>query len=240
MGAKSLEERLTKLEKRNKELEKVENEVGRLRDALEIQNMMSTYEYLHTYNDQEAIVEMYAKNQPDVYVGKGMGYWVGKDAPRRGLSHLMEMGTTPGYMPIHPTTTPVIEVAEDRKTAKGMWIGTGFVTMPDPETGEPRATWEWDKYAIDFIKEDGKWKFWHFHLHKIWRIGWDEKWSEHFKKELEPMSIKYSDENKPDGPRFHVNDYSLKTVQHYIPAPPEPYETWDDKISYDYTKNTKK
>ena len=67
-----------------------------------------------------------------------------------------------GAMGIHPTTTPIIEVAGDGKTAKGVWIGTGFVASKDRKTGKPHAIWEWDRYGVNSIKEDGKWKMWHF------------------------------------------------------------------------------
>lgn len=195
--------------------------------------MMSTYEYLHTVNNHEAIVEMFAKSVPDIYINIGArGHWKGKDAARRAWGTFIDMGPTPGMMPIHPITTPVIEVAGDGKTAKGMWIGTGFVAQKDQETGKPSCVWEWDKYAVDFIKEAGQWKFWHFHIHKIFYIGWDEKWSEVFTKEQKPMTMKYSDYNKPDGPSPDVNIYSINTLQNYIPAPPVPYETWDEKTSY--------
>jgi hypothetical protein len=60
---------------------------------------------------------------------------------------------------MHTPTTPIIEVAEGGKTARGVWIGTGLVAMVDDKTGKPRCMWEWDRYGVDFIKEDDKWKF---------------------------------------------------------------------------------
>ena len=63
----------------------------------------------------------------------------------------------------------MIEVAGDGKTAKGVWIGIGFVARTDAQTGEAQCFWEWGKYGVDFIKEDGVWKFWHFHIYRIFR-----------------------------------------------------------------------
>jgi hypothetical protein len=236
MAKQSLEERLARLEKRQEELDRLAHEVARLRDINEIQNMMSRYEYLHTYNDHKAVAELFTKNQPDAFVNIGTrGHWVGKDAAWRAFGTFIKAGPTPGMMPIHPLTTPIIEVAGDRKTAKAMWIGTGFIARKDTETGKPQCTWEWDKYAVDFMKEDGKWKFWHMQIHRIFSINWDQKWSENEAFMTYPKPVipdMYTADIKPDGPSLLMNPYSLETLQKYVPAPPEPYETWDEKTSY--------
>jgi len=65
-----------------------------------------------------------------------------------------------GMFQMHTLTTPIIEVAEDGQTAKGMWYTPGMVGGVDRD-GRLRNEWLWEKYAVDFIKEDGQWKFWH-------------------------------------------------------------------------------
>ncbi|MFC1901743.1 nuclear transport factor 2 family protein [Chloroflexota bacterium] len=220
------------------EMVELKREVGRLQDALEIQNLMSRYEYLHTYNDHEAVAGLFTNNQPDCFVNIGTrGYWVGKDAARRAFGTFIKMGPTPSLMPIHPLTTPLIEVAGDRKTAKAMWIGTGLVARK--ENGKPWCLVEWDKYGVDLMKEDGKWKFWHMQIFRIFHINWDQKWSENepfmtFQKPTIPDM--YDDDTKPDGISVNVNAWSIETLQNLVPAPPEPYETWDEKTSYGLPK----
>jgi len=61
---------------------------------------------------------------------------------------------------MHTQETPVIEVADDGKTAKGLWYSIGQGVRPQGTTGKS-TEWMWEKYAVDFIKEDGKWKIWH-------------------------------------------------------------------------------
>jgi len=61
---------------------------------------------------------------------------------------------------MHTQETPVIEVAGDGKTAKGLWYSIGQGVRPSGTTGHS-TEWMWEKYAVDFIKEDGKWKIWH-------------------------------------------------------------------------------
>lgn len=219
--------------------EELRYEVGRLKDALDIQNLMSTYEYLHTFNDHEAVAKLFTQNQEDCFISLGTrGYWVGKDAARRAFGTFIKLGPTPGLMPIVPLATPLIEVAGDRKTAKGMWIGTGFLAKKD-EQGKPSCKWQWDKYAVDFIKENGKWKFWHMQVFRIFQIDWDQKWSENpafLKKEGNAIPDIYDEDTKPDGPSPNVNAWSILTLQTLNPAPPVPYETWDDSMTYGLPK----
>lgn len=75
-----------------------------------------------------------------------------------GRSHAENYGA--GSMNLRLLTTPVIEVAEDRQTAKGLWYSPGQVI----EIGEsgPAAWWRWEKYAVDFALENEEWRIWHF------------------------------------------------------------------------------
>jgi len=64
-------------------------------------------------------------------------------------------------------TTPVIEIAGDGKTAKGLWYSPGVnllgSIMEDGKTSM-RGEWRMTKYGVDFVKEDGKWKIWHIKI----------------------------------------------------------------------------
>ena len=62
---------------------------------------------------------------------------------------------------LHPTTTPYIEVAGDGKTAKGVWISPGIITGKVGATGTLKAIWAWGSMGVDFVKEDGQWRFCH-------------------------------------------------------------------------------
>ena len=226
--ATDLEQRVEKLEEVNKSLL---HEVERLQAVVEIQNLMSTYEYLHTANMHKEVGDKFA-HRPDtrVYFGE-VGYWEGPDAPYTAWSILERMGDTTGMCAIHPTTTGAIVVAGDCKTAKGVWIGTGFVAHVTD--GKPGCNWEWDKYGIDFIKEDGVWKFWHFHIYRlIHGLGWDDKWEDFCNK---PEFVFPVPEDIPVSgpcPEGDDNPYRPETKQRLVPVPPTPYETWEDTFMY--------
>lgn len=65
---------------------------------------------------------------------------------------------------MHTQETPVIEVAGDGKTAKMICYSIGLAVRGSvDESGKTSigTGWMWEKYAVDFIKEDGEWKIWH-------------------------------------------------------------------------------
>jgi len=67
----------------------------------------------------------------------------------------------------HTQSTPVIEVAGDGKTAKGIWESPGLHFTAQVKDGKitKSGSWFWEKYAADFVKEDGKWKIWHIAMY---------------------------------------------------------------------------
>lgn len=211
----------------------IEERLQRMEDIHEIQQLMGRYPYYVMMMDYEGLNNnLFAKKDPGVKVHLGsIGYWQGVDAPQRSIGSIGSGGPPQdrtGIMTLHMPVCPVIEVAGDGKTAKGVWIGIGLLCMKN-EKGEPNGAWEFDKYGVDFIKEDGRWKIWHHHIYDLLK-GWnvDEKWAEMFKKQP-PVGGRGV---QPDGPTFDHNPYSPTTIIQNAPKPPEPYETWTDTTSY--------
>ena len=64
-----------------------------------------------------------------------------------------------GQLLLHVTTTAIIEIAEDGKTAKGFWYSPGMIA----ESGQTGNT-IWEAYGVDFVKEGDEWKMWHLHM----------------------------------------------------------------------------
>lgn len=60
---------------------------------------------------------------------------------------------------IHFTCSPIIEVAEDGLSAKGLFYTPGaiFSTL-NPERAR-EGTWIWERYGADFVYEDGQWVY---------------------------------------------------------------------------------
>jgi hypothetical protein len=235
MATKSLEQRFEELEKKVDSLEetnkKQQHEIERLQAIKELHNLMSKQQWLHMANRNNEMPELFALKTPGVRVSFGsLGTYEGAESIRRAYN-IIPSGI-PGMLALHAVTNSNIEVAADGKTAKGVWLGSGFVASVDKETGEPKCMWEYNKYGVDFIKEDGQWKYWHFHIYDLITPGWNEPWAGQFKREG-PAMPPLPDEFKPDKPLVDEPPaYTPTGESYYIPAPPEPYETFDEKTAY--------
>jgi len=202
----------------------------------EVQNIMSKHNYYHA-------ASMHAQELEDIWV-KEDGIFA--DSATFGQPQRIMVGietikadygkstgpTGKGSWAVHLNTTPVIEVAGDGKTAKGIWYSPGVnVGFRD---GVASGGWWWEKYGADFVKEDGKWKLWHiqmFYDHTpsissetgstLWttpaRIGGGGE------TQLQPGSIPNPNPYQIWGP-----DY----VSELRPKLPEPYYTFSETFSY--------
>lgn len=140
-----------------------------------------------------------------------------------------------GIGPFHvkPLTAPVIEVAEDGETAKGLWFCLGCnaeVTSRGPE-----ASWTWGYFAGDFVYEDDDWKIWHLqYLNDV-----DSLCGQSWGKPVTPYpELK---EFAPLGdfqmPPYTVAEpvrelYAVSRPLTETPRIPEPYRTFSETFSY--------
>jgi hypothetical protein len=242
VSAESMEQRVKKLEEKfEKKVASLEREVERAKAVAEIQNLMNRMQYYHSIGkNSEMADKIFARKAPDVrlYFGEN-GYWEGLEAVR--MVGNMGGGPPPkgenpnkGRMAMHLMLQPIIEVAKDGKTAQATFWAAGIMAGRDRKSGEPSASWEWNRYGDDFIKEDGEWRLWHHHVFPLFRIGYDEKWADQFKKKEGDMPVmKFPDELKPyyHPPTPRDVFYSPDELLPEIP-PPQPYETWDPSQAY--------
>jgi hypothetical protein len=233
--------------------ESLKERIQRLEDIHEIQNLMGRHEYYHSAGmHKEEFEELFAQKTPGISFEAGdVGAFEGIEAVRKSYvegmdlvakrnleemrkrypeAKLEEKDRLAGTMVVHTLTTPVIEVAGDGKTAKGVWMSPGHMTgfMADPL----KAHWVWEKYGVDFVKEDGKWKFWHFHVYTDFLTPYDKSWVE------SSMESRPAPGLPPDFPK--PNRTSTTPYQKYgplatpklEPRPPVPYETFGKTFRY--------
>lgn len=132
----------------------------------------------------------------------------------------------------HTQSTPIIEVAGDGKTAKGIWESPGLHMTAQIADGKvtKQGGWFWEKYAADFVKEDGKWKIWHIAMYyentpPSWNadtnsyemsIGEGRGAAPAAKPSAAPEVGKVAEELAPQ----------TQTVQMYNKENPDPYKAW--------------
>jgi hypothetical protein len=233
MATQNLEQRLKRLEgineKQQRKLEEQQLKIERMEAAREIENMMSRYEYYHVNNRHKEVMAMYSKDAGTrVYFGE-LGYWKGANAPQRAWGLLDQMPPQPGTMHFHPTMCPVIEVAADGKTAQALWTTFGFESGVKKDTGELDPQYAWGTYGADLIKEDGQWKFWHFHIYRLLMHPVNKPWTT--KEGWDPDKeggMELPDDKKPDAPGVDDSPYRTDKVNVIKPDPPLPYKKWGD------------
>ena len=122
-----------------------------------------------------------------------------------------------GQMMQHTLATPVIEVAGDGQTAKGVWMSPGHEARV--MGGKLTAIWVWGTYGEDFIKEDGKWKILATTTSTCrsslpYHVPWTAEKPQDGRRHLPPG---LPDEYKPDRPSTYTWMYSPSAVMELVP-----------------------
>lgn len=143
-----------------------------------------------------------------------------------------------GNLCVHMQNGEALYVAEDGKTARGIWTKTGTETyglraMDSDRTydGYPfdgvhrRAGgfggWCWGRYDFDFIKENGHWKFWHMDLYPVMLTPTYESWL----SQRPYIGLSREMQNEPlDEPVYTRTEDNVYPANR--PAVPAPYRTF--------------
>ena len=222
-----------------------------------VKNLMGKYVNCRLLNRVEDLWPLFwSKTMPDVSLGLNDGYYVGPEAiqgyfqavrdgnmkkakllqaslPDRlgSLSDEELYGVGPFH--VHPLGSPVIEVAEDGKTAKGIWHCMG--AYADVGTDGPSSSWLWGYYAGDFILEDGQWRIWHLLFLRDVDHTCGESWAEPERpREILPEFAAMAEYRVPE-PTVKKTQWTLYAPRRPHLAPPripEPYDTFDHTFSY--------
>lgn len=213
MADKAIEERL----------EAVEKELARARDVQAIQNLMGAYTVNWVPKNLHRQAAFYALDEPDVSVEVGdRGVHVGPEAVQRLFAETFTNPVLDGVLLIHYLATPMIEVAADGRTARGVWRSPGIEAVVSADESGRVAVWSFGAYSVDFIKKEDGWKIWHLHWYRQIKSSYDDAW-------VKDVSMAYSGSAPAPGlgPTTYHNPYTPETVQESIPSCPEPYRTWD-------------
>lgn len=138
-----------------------------------------------------------------------------------------------GIMDMKSLVAPVIEIAADGATAKGIWTIHGMNTKLTA-AGQV-SYWERAYVASDFVWEDGAWKVWHLlyvqDLDAPSGTNWADPAPEY---PADPAYAALADFRFPE-PNVKMTvyeTYSAARPFYAPPAYPEPYETFAETFSY--------
>jgi hypothetical protein len=150
---------------------------------------------------------------------------------------------------MHLLVSPILEVAADGKTAKGLWYTPGCIFSTLTPRREQEGLWIWERYGADFIFENGQWLYRNLKVCCDIAGAMDEAdWGlsqapmgppPDSESESGAGAPPKDDARKPAEPRFpgplHYNLSPTQTPQNR-PKLPVPYETFDE--TYDYAALT--
>ena len=204
-------------------------------DTTAIANIMGAFTFLNCYKQHKRQFENWSHNEPTITLndGKYVGYEAVKaffvdyhEAQTRWANETMrklfpeELGDKSdeeiwavGSNTVLNFTTPLIEVAFDGQTAKGMWYVYGSTT---------------EVYcAVDFVKEDGVWKIWHMTMFTDIQCPVGGNWGKDKMYPHEGVEIP-----EPTVKEHYYTGYGEDFLSLVEPPLPEPYDTFANTFSY--------
>lgn len=221
----------------------------------EVQNIMGKYSQSYCIKQEGSLGQFWSRRD-DICLGLNDGWYVGQEAvlgyyaaieaetalasrliaarfPEKLAGKTEEELFGVGQISYRPIDTQVVEVADDLRSAKGLWVVRGLVERVT--TAGPVSFWDFSYWAVDFVLEDGAWKILHMlDLHEI-----DKR---------QGLGLTDAEPALPEDPAFAEMasvTYPAPTVpcvlretyradRAFTPSPrvPEPYRTLDETFSY--------
>jgi len=227
-----------------------------------VQNVMSRHNYYYAVgNRYEELLNIWVKEDGEyaktATITTSDGVWEGMDVikvyygnpgTKDAKQTIKEMSKNDPWEPvkgqlgINMNTTPVIEVAGDGKTARGVWFSPGIVMnytgQKDKDGNEiARGTYCFEKYGADFVKEDGAWKIWHFQMYRDFTppVGSESKWTTPGAAQKSAAVQSPGETGLPKASRENPDPYeqwSPTRENKLRPELPEPYYTFDETSNF--------
>ena len=228
----------------------------RLEWRREIRNVMGRISHDYAIKQEAQVYDRYFSRREDVCLGLNNGYYKGAAAVkgyydalgeeiRRSSALIAKMfpreleGKTEdelygvGMISYLPFESQVIEIADDGRTAKGIWNVRGSTSRLT--AAGPVANWIFGWAAVDFVLEDGEWKILNllllYNVDHQCGVGFTEP-EKVFEPvpEFAPMADFHLPE--PNVPMTVMETFRPDRPRTRSPRCPEPYATFADTFSY--------
>ena len=228
----------------------------RLEWRREIRNVMGRISHDYAIKQEAQVYDRYFSRREDVCLGLNNGYYKGAAAVkgyydalgeeiRLSSSLIAKMfpreleGKTEdelygvGMISYLPFESQVIEIADDGRTAKGIWNVRGSTSRLT--AAGPVANWIFGWAAVDFVLEDGEWKILNllllYNVDHQCGVGFTEP-EKVFEPvpEFAPMADFHLPE--PNVPMTAMETFRPDRPRTRSPRCPEPYATFADTFSY--------
>ncbi len=230
--------------------------LDRWEDRRACQNLVGKFSQSHLTREEGLSYQRFWSARSDVCLGLNNGYYHGAAAVQGYYRALWEKNVLcskllKAYFPeelgqysdeeclgvglvgYKSTDTGVVEVADDGETAKGLWVLRGGYL--DLTVSGMTFNTIWGYLAVDFIKEDGAWRFWH--MRELYDVdcpngqGWSEPVPE-YPPDPKLAKLQAFQLPAPNVPCVLREYYSADRDFTPSPVPPRPYGTFSETFSY--------
>jgi hypothetical protein len=197
-----------------------------------VNNLMGRYSHMLETREGYTLESLFAMKTEGVSWRRPNGP-VGIEAMKAQFKDLKaNPGNSVGRMELHSMLTPIIEIAEDGKTAKGVWDSWG----PGVRDGDSDNIWGWVKYGVDFIKENGDWKIWHMQVYPVFMTAYNKSITQQAKDNAAAGQNAAAVQKLPENWGRAANSTWIYDGKSSMigtgPYLPEPYCTFDSKTAY--------
>ena len=210
----------------------MEDRVRRLELYTEAQRLIGLYSSYMSLKEFDRIPALFALGSENLRAEMLWGVYDGDAGIQRlynGLFPALAAAEGPASEELQGMEVPIIQVAKDCLTVKGVWVCPGYLTVTGAD-GKNRAYWSWQKCACDFLVVGGELKIWHLHIYGLFEslYGTTDVQSS--------GSVKYAgtipDAFAPDRPPTTRFDLSTESIYPYAPAVPRAYTVFDQDFAY--------
>lgn len=211
-------------------------------DYLEINNIAAAHEYWHSALKHKEEIDYAWSKRDDISWTNNTDKYSNRKSVLAFYVDGMKGVNPKGALWYHMLTTPFVQIAGDGKTAKAIWMSFGNVTGQSPDGKSGSAQWTQEKYAMDLIKEDGKWKIWHLRTYVDFYTDIKKSWIDdnlaapHLQsadgagvKEEPGVSFEMA---KPDIKGNFYEGYHINRIPVLNPDMPQPYCTFSEVKPY--------
>jgi hypothetical protein len=212
------------LEQLEVEVKKLKEQVAdgiRAKDYLEIWKLQSMYSHLYHIGMRADIPSLFAQKTQGVTMEiEDSGVYEGIKSITRFWNTVFSRKThmTAGFLAVHMTVNPVMEINKEGTGARGIWHSHGYASLRMDLRLTPFLCL--GKYDMEYVKEDGQWKFLKFAYRQTFMTPYEKGWVD----EPTAGSIAGSPDNIPDKPTTYHMPYSPYRINVMQPPPPKPYD----------------
>lgn len=166
-------------------IEALEQELGVLKDIQAVRTLQFKYGYYMDKGCYDEVVDLFASDGELHFMG---GVFRGRAGLRRLYCDRLRAAFTEGnngpiygLLADHMQLQDIVDVAPDRRTAKGRFrafLQAGsHVSKETRNERLPLQWWEAGVYENDYVKEDGVWKIRTLDYHMFWQADYEKGWA---------------------------------------------------------------